>query len=399
MNKEKVSNHQEESSLERKWPWWPLLPLYPYGQRRTCFRELIPNQIWSLDQLQGLYYVAVPIRLTVVKVSGGLMLINPLPPTGELISAISSIEKKHGSVLTIVLPTASGLEHKISLPALSRSFPKAKLWICPGQWSFPIGLPLGWLGIPGNRTKVLVNDGFPHQDCCEWFSLGPLNIGLGRFQEISCFHKPSGSLLVTDALVGIESKPPELFNQDPVPLLFHAREKGNEPLQDSYQARKKGWARLVLFSLFLRPQKLDIPSVAEVFNNAFNPNLRTPQSHFGIYPFSWKLGWDESALKLLGRDKPLIQVPPVVERLIFPRAKEVFLEWLDLIASLRGLRWLISAHYSPLTEFSSRKARNLRRDIAKRSWANGEGDFSFLNGLDENLLRAGIVPENPLEGF
>ena len=30
------------------WPWWPLLPLYPYGRRRTLVRELIPGQILSL---------------------------------------------------------------------------------------------------------------------------------------------------------------------------------------------------------------------------------------------------------------------------------------------------------------------------------------------------------------
>ena len=58
--------------LDNNWPWWPLLPLYPYGKKHTLFRELIPNQVWSFEQLQGLYYVAVPIRLTVVKVDGGL---------------------------------------------------------------------------------------------------------------------------------------------------------------------------------------------------------------------------------------------------------------------------------------------------------------------------------------
>ncbi len=53
---------------DQRWPWWPLLPLYPYGRRRTLFSELIPGQLWSLEQLQGVYYVAVPVRLTVAKV-------------------------------------------------------------------------------------------------------------------------------------------------------------------------------------------------------------------------------------------------------------------------------------------------------------------------------------------
>ena len=129
---------------DQRWPWWPLLPLYPYGRRRTVFTELIPGQLWSLEQLQGVYYVAVPVRLTVAKVPGGLMLVNPLPPTRELRQFIAALEQEHGPVLTIVLPTASGLEHKLPLPPLARAFPSAEIWVSPGQWSFPIPLPSSW---------------------------------------------------------------------------------------------------------------------------------------------------------------------------------------------------------------------------------------------------------------
>ena len=167
--------------------------------------ELIPAQVWSFEQLQGVYYVAVPIRLTVVKVPGGLMLVNPLPPTAELKAQLKRLEAAHGPVCTIVLPTASGLEHKLPLGPLARAFPKAEVWVCPGQWSFPVQLPLAWLGVPAQRTKVLFDDGVPHADVCHWISLGPLDLGVGRFQEVSCLHRPSGALLVTDALVGISS--------------------------------------------------------------------------------------------------------------------------------------------------------------------------------------------------
>ena len=51
-----------EETLNKKWNWWPLFPLYPYGKKKTILKELIPDQIWSLEQIQGLYYVAVPIR-------------------------------------------------------------------------------------------------------------------------------------------------------------------------------------------------------------------------------------------------------------------------------------------------------------------------------------------------
>ncbi|WP_320664227.1 DUF4336 domain-containing protein [Prochlorococcus sp. MIT 1223] len=395
INKSEIDTRYQD----QEWPWWPLFPLYPYGRKRTIFSELIPNQIWSFEQLQGIYYVAVPIRLSVIKVSGGLMLFNPLPPTIELLNQLSELERKHGPVIDIVLPTASGLEHKISLPSLSRAFPKANLWICPGQWSFPIDLPLTWIGIPQNKTRVLFEDGLPHSDKCEWFSLGPLDIGLGRFQEVSCYHRSSNSLLVTDALVGISASPPKLFELDPTPLLFHSRESGEEPLVDSYEARIKGWRRLVLFSSFLKPAKLSIPSLLDVFSKSFKPGLRNPSAHFGIYPFNWEKGWEESASNLVGERDSLVQIAPVIERLVFPRAKDTFVSWLDKVGSCRGLKWLISSHYNAPVKFSRNQAIQLKKKINRRIWAQGEGNWTFLDWLDKKLLNFGVVPENPLKSF
>ena len=384
---------------EQKWSWWPLLPLYPYGRKRTIFRELVPNQIWSFEQLQGIYYVAVPVRLLVVRVKNELMIINPLPPTDELLRDIDVLVKKIGPVKTIVLPTASGLEHKIGLPALARAFPNAKIWVCPGQFSFPFQLPFDWLGIPSDRTNILLADGFPYEDFCEWISLGPIDIGLARFQEICCFHKPSKSLLVTDALVGIEETPPELFDLDPTPLLFHSREKGSEELIDTPMARRKGWLRLVLFASYLMPEKLEIPKIKEIFGNSFKPNLRNKRAHFGIYPFSWQKGWELSAMKIVGKKTPLIQIAPVLERLVFPRARKAYISWLNKVESLQGISWLISAHYCGKVRFSKYEIKTLKDKINKSDWAKNEGDFSFLSWLDQKLLDIGVVPKNPFKKF
>ena len=121
---------------DKIWPWWPLFPLYPYGSKKTIINELIPEQIWSLEQIQGIYYVAVPVRMTVIKVNEGLMILNPLPPTIELINQLNEIIFKHGPIKAIVLPTASGLEHKIGLPPLARIFNQAEIWLCPGPVSY-----------------------------------------------------------------------------------------------------------------------------------------------------------------------------------------------------------------------------------------------------------------------
>lgn len=395
LNNTKIVVKNNNRSKQR-WQWWPLLPLYPYGIKKTIFKELIPGQLWSFEQLQGIYYVAVPVRLTVAKITGGLMLFNTLAPTKEILSNIKKLEQNHGKVKTIILPTASGLEHKIYLPALSRAFPNAQLWICPGQWSFPINLPLDWLGIPSRRTRTLFSDGLPHQDICNWICLGPVNIGLGRFQEISCYHKPSKSLLVTDALVAISSKPPLVFDLDPTPLLFHSRENGEEPLNDSYLAREKGWRRLVLFASFLRPEKLSIPSLKTLISYSFKPGMRNARSHFGLYPFIWEKGWESSADSLIGKKNPLIHIPPVIERLVFPRAKKSYLLWLDEIKSIRDIRWLIPSHYSAPVRFNKYDVIKLIKSIKNRTWAVGSGNWSFLDSVDKYLLSKNVVPEDPI---
>ena len=395
-NKTKKSEANQNNQI---WFWWPLFPLYPYGRKRTIFKEIVPNQIWSFEQLQGIYYVAVPIRLIVAKIPGGLMLFNPLPPTKELLKDLIELQEKHGPVTDIVLPTASGLEHKISLPSLARSFSKATIWVCPGQWSFPLNLPLSWIGIPRRRTKVLSQDGFPHSDICKWTSLGPIDIGLGRFQEFSCYHKRSKSLLVTDALVGIESKPPDLFDLDPTPILFHSREIGYQTLEDTKEARFRGWKRLVLFASFLKPYKVSIPSVFEVLKNSFKPGLRNFKSHFGIYPFSWEKDWEDSSRDLIGSTKPLVQVAPVLERLVFPRSKETFLDWLSKINQHRDMKRLISSHYSAPVMFSTNDVNQLRKSISKKNWAPNSGDWAFLDWVDKTLVKLGVVPKDPLKSF
>ncbi len=385
------------SSGDQSWPWWPLLPLYPYGRRATHFEELIPGQVWSFEQLQGVYYVAVPIRLTVVKVPGGLMLVNPLPPTQELCAGLADLEAQHGPVCTIMLPTASGLEHKFPLGPLARAFPEAEIWVCPGQWSFPVQLPLTWLGVPAARTKVLLTDGVPHPKVCQWISLGPLDLGVGRFQEISCLHRPSGALLITDALVGIHAQPPAIFDRDPTPLLFHARNRGDQPLMDSPEARRRGWARLVLFASYLRPYKLRVPGLDELLRHAFRPGLRTGKAHFGLYPFDWQDGWHDDAMNLMGEEEAKLQVAPVLERLVLPRAQRALIAWLEQLESCSDLAWLIPAHYSAPLPFTASHASALQSDLRHKSWATNEGNWTFLANIDQRLLKLGFVPDNPLK--
>ncbi|KPQ31344.1 MAG: protein of unknown function containing DUF4336 domain, partial [Phormidium sp. OSCR] len=66
---------------EYSWNFWFTLPIYPYGQRRTLRREVVRDRLWTFDQLQGIFYVVVPIRMTVLKLdAGGLLVYAPIAP-------------------------------------------------------------------------------------------------------------------------------------------------------------------------------------------------------------------------------------------------------------------------------------------------------------------------------
>lgn len=378
--------------MQQIWPWWPLLPLYPYGRRRTFIQEITPNQIWSFEQLHGVWYVAVPIRMTVVKVGDGLMLYSPIPPTGEVVAALRVLEEQHGPIRTIVLASTSGLEHKIPLPAMARAFPDAVIWISDKQWSFPIQLPSRWLGFPAKRTKILFRDGVPHPEQLSWIPLGPLDLGLGSFLEVACLDHASGSLLVTDALVAIRGTPPELFNTDPTPLLFHARERGSEALRDTPENRVKGWKRIILFANYFRPGCISVPGLKTIVAELFHRDCRNAKSHFGFYPFQWSKDWEEEADRFLGEAKGSgVRIAPVLERLVFPRAKTEYVNWLKAMAKNKNISQLIGCHYHAPEPMRSDDLIDYSELIQKREWAPSHNSWATLASIDQTLIRLGIV--------
>ncbi|WP_216902719.1 DUF4336 domain-containing protein [Synechococcus sp. CCY 9618] len=386
------------TAAEQRWPWWPLLPLYPYGRRRTLVRELIAERLWSFEQLQGVWYVAVPIRMTVLRVREGLLLYAPVAPTAEVLAQLHQLEEHHGPVCTIVLPTASGLEHKLPVPAMARAFPAAQVWVTPKQWSFPLSLPSAWLGFPPSRTRVLLTDGVPHGDQLDWLPLGPLDLGLGTFMEIACFDRASGSLLLTDALVAIPPEPPELFDLDPTPLLFHARERGDEPLVDDPALRRRGWRRLVLFANYLRPRPLEVPPLGEVLSHCLAPGCRRPRSHFGFYPFRWLPDWQADFEALVPDGRCSVQVAAVLERLVFPRQRNALVAWIRGLAGLRELRWLVPCHYEAPVACSPARLSALADRIEAGPWAQDQGPWLTLAGIDRTLVKLGVVPGEEADG-
>ncbi len=306
---------------EYSWNFWFTLPIYPYGQRRTLRREVVRDRLWTFDQLQGIFYVVVPIRMTVVKLdAGGLLVYAPIAPTGECLALLNELVAAHGPVRYIIHPTVSGLEHKVFVGPFARACPQAQVYIAPQQWSFPLNLPLSWLGLPGDRTHVIPDEPsqLPFADQCALEVLGPINLGAGWFGEVALYDRPSRSLLLTDSLIAIPEDPPAIVQLDSFPLLFHAKDSPFDVVEDTPENRRKGWQRICLFATYFRPSVLATPPWSQVIRDAFKAGDRSRKNYFGLYPFEWKDDWQRSFDALRGNGRPL--VAPVLQQLILNRA-------------------------------------------------------------------------------
>jgi hypothetical protein len=120
--------------------------------------------------------------MTVVRLeAGGLWVHAPVAPTGECVRLLNEL----GQVEHIVLSTTA-FEHKVYVADFSRRYPKAKVWACPGQWSYPINLP------PPFRVDATLGDGDPKAPWAAEIQQAvftPPVIGIGPANEVVFFHK------------------------------------------------------------------------------------------------------------------------------------------------------------------------------------------------------------------
>lgn len=134
-------------SKDAEWPLWPALPVAPFSRRKTLRREAGPK-VWVFDQFLGVYYVHVPIRMTVVAMeAGGLFVYAPVAATRECLALLQPLIDEFGPVRFIVLP-AVAVEHKVLAGPFARQFPDAEFYAVDQQYSFPIPLPNSFLGLP-----------------------------------------------------------------------------------------------------------------------------------------------------------------------------------------------------------------------------------------------------------
>lgn len=385
---------------DRAWPLWPIVPIYPYGQRRTLRREIIPHRLWLFEQVQGIFYVVVPIRMTVVKLAeGGLLAFSPVAPTPECVRLVRELEAEHGEVKYVIMPTVTGVEHKYFAGPFARKFKRAEVYVAPNQWSFPLDLPLSWLGFPAKRTHILPADPSetPFFDEFDYATVGPIELNLKPYTEVAFFHRQTRSLLAIDTILSIPLEPPEVVTQNPFPLAFHARDSALEPLQDTPKNRLKGWARIALFTFYFQPERLEVPSAGEVLKNSLRSPDRSKKNYFGLYPFQWQDGWYES-FKALRKDGQLL-VAPILQTLIFNRDAKAVLAWADRIAQWDFQR-VIPCHFSaPVAagpdEF--RQAFDFLRQPNPQSWTGFDhevpmDDLATLGQIDRQLSGSLLKP-------
>ncbi|VXD14207.1 conserved hypothetical protein [Planktothrix serta PCC 8927] len=385
---------QNLSFRECSWPFWPVVPIYPYGQRRTLRTEVVPNTIWTFEQVQGILYVVVPIRMTVVKLDqGGLLVYAPVAPTAECLRLMRELIAEYGDIKYIILPTISGIEHKVFVGPFARKFPQAQVFVAPGQWSFPINLPLSWLGLPLKRTYILPQNSqkTPFADEFDYRILGPLALGVGRFAEVAFFHRRSQTLLVTDTIVSIPDTPPTIVQLDPYPLLFHAKDDTFHKVENNETTRRRGWHRISLFSFYFRPSVLDTVELRDAFRESWQAPDRSKKAYFGIYPFKWKPNWQQSFEALRGNGR--LFVAPILQTLILNRAPEETLIWANQVSEWDFNR-IIPCHFDSPIRATPNQFRQAFNFLEKNSNNNllPQEDFELLLEIDDILNKFKITP-------
>ncbi|GFZ19270.1 hypothetical protein Acr_27g0010090 [Actinidia rufa] len=201
-----------------------------------------------------------------------------------------------------------------------RKFPRARIWVAPRQWSWPLNFPLEFFGI--FRAKTLKDGDLSTLWAVEIEQkvLNSPEVGIGPYVEVAFYHKRSRTLLVTDAVIYVPRQPLECIGKESllasaenglaVKLLSKGKEVPQEPVVDNKMNRQKGWERMVLQILFLGPS-----------------NLLEPNASFA-----------QMSQKLI--------VSPIVKTLVFSKVPEKVRDWIDSTSRDWRFKRIIPAHFS-----------------------------------------------------
>jgi len=195
--------------------------LTPPFSNRATYRYDVGRGAHAFEQLLTFANVSATIRTNVVELSGreggGLWVHSPQWPTGEFCRLLDDL---HKPVRHVVLP-CNALEHKAPMRAFCARYPDAQVWIAPGQYG-----PFGSCGLGldndrrnpakmGYRVDGVLAPGNPAPPWSDEFDMATLYVDLpqnaGPVSEVAFCHRPSRSLIATDAVVYVPDEPPEIF--------------------------------------------------------------------------------------------------------------------------------------------------------------------------------------------
>lgn len=149
---------------------------------------------------------------------------------------MAGLVDRHGPVRDIVLPS-------VAVGPFARRYPEANFYAVDGHYSFPVPLPGRFLGLPPWTRPLPRSSGAdggsvwqsaPGEIEHEVLTVKP---GPGSlYQDVALLHRPSGTVLVCDAVFAVTDEPPRVLTEEDEyvrALLFHARDSKDEAVEDT----------------------------------------------------------------------------------------------------------------------------------------------------------------------
>ena len=382
---------------------WGILPVGTYKSKPTIMETIVPNTVWTFDQKFGILDVQVPLRMTVLRLrNGDLLVYNPIAATRECLELIRKATGEDKPKVKHIVLGSVALEHKVYAGVFAQKFPDASVWLTPGQYASPINLPNSFLGFPVGRTYTMPRSiqeaPKEWQDELDVDILGPIISRDGAFAETVLLHKPTKTLLVTDTCVQVTDEVPAIYDTDPSPLLFHARDTITDIVEDTPATRSKGWRRVVLFGLYFQPSAIRIKDAGTALQER-RPDINSDFA--GVYPWDW-VGDEAASWKgLTGTNKPL--VAPILQTLLLNRSPVEVLDFADRVSSW-DIQRIIPAHLKNNLQLTGREYRGSFGFLEAAGVPSGypvplEADLQTLRDAEVALIQSGaIVPSPPKVG-
>ncbi len=324
---------------------------------------------------------------------------------------------------------------KATFGPFAQQFPEATCWIQPGQWAFPINLPIEFSGVTqrGRKLREIPNSTSTSDDVKdvskiskqyryyakrnpipEWAAdfdfetLGPFRFrSVGAYSETALYHKRSKTLLVTDAVVSVTDTPPKIIAEDPNGMLFHARDSINEVIEDNEENRKKGWRRMVQFGLVFFPSQIDVVPFGRAIAEAsrVDPTMKPLGEGavpFSLYPWTWHDNdADLENFRAISKGGEIF-CPPILTKLILDREPEKTLDWVERVSSRFDFERIIPCHLNNNVEARPDQFRDAFKVLANKPGGGAPltpqrplaEDLALLQSASDILTRFGVVGES-----